>query len=87
MDNITREDIADYINKEFGLSKKDCNDLVNSILEEIQKVSDKKLTNCRLCKKGKVNRLVSSSGFRLKGSGWYETDFKTKKSDTKKTDT
>ena len=36
MDNITREDIADYINKEFGLSKKDCNDLVNSILEEIQ---------------------------------------------------
>ena len=36
MSNITREDIADYINREFGLSKKDCNDLVNSILEEIQ---------------------------------------------------
>ena len=33
--NITRDEIANYINEEFGLAKKDCNDLVNDILEEI----------------------------------------------------
>ena len=43
----------------------------------------KKLTKCKCSKNGTVHRMVSSSGFRLKGSGWYETDFKTKKSDTK----
>ena len=36
-DNITRDDIAEFINKEFGLTKKDCNDLVNDIIEEIIK--------------------------------------------------
>ena len=35
MNNITRDDIAEFINKEFGLTKKDCNDLVNEIIEEI----------------------------------------------------
>ena len=35
MNNITREDIAEFINEEFGLTKKDCNDLVNDIIEEI----------------------------------------------------
>ena len=33
--NITRDDIADFINLEFGLTKNDCNDLVNDIIEEI----------------------------------------------------
>ena len=33
--NITRDDIADYINQQFGLTKKDCGDLVNDILDEI----------------------------------------------------
>ena len=33
--NITRDEIADFINQEFGLTKIDCNDLVNDILEEI----------------------------------------------------
>ena len=33
--NITKEDIAEFINKEFGLTKKDCNDLVNDIIETI----------------------------------------------------
>ena len=37
MNNTTRDDIADYINQEFGLSKKDCNDIVNDILEEVIK--------------------------------------------------
>ena len=35
MNNITRDDIAEFINNEFGLTKKDCNDLVNIIIEEI----------------------------------------------------
>ena len=35
MNNITRDDIAEFINNEFGLTKKDCNDLVNDIIEEI----------------------------------------------------
>ena len=35
MNNITREDIAEFINNEFGLTKKDCIDLVNDIIEEI----------------------------------------------------
>ena len=33
--NITRDEIADFINLEFGLTKIDCNDLVNDIIEEI----------------------------------------------------
>ena len=35
MNNITRDDIAEYIFNEFGLTKKDCNNLVNDIIEEI----------------------------------------------------
>ncbi len=35
MNNITREDIAEFINNEFGLTKKDCINLVNDIIEEI----------------------------------------------------
>ena len=35
--NITRDDIADYLNQEFGLTKKDCNDLVNDIIETTSK--------------------------------------------------
>ena len=33
--NITREDISEYINSEFGLSKYDCNNLVKEIIEQI----------------------------------------------------
>ena len=35
MNNITRDDIAEFINREFGLAKKDCIDFVNDIIEEI----------------------------------------------------
>ena len=35
MKNITRENIAEFINIEFGLAKKDCNDLVNIFIDEI----------------------------------------------------
>ena len=33
--NVTREDLSEYINSEFGLSKYDCNQLVNEIIEQI----------------------------------------------------
>ena len=47
-----------------------------SLFEQIQKFSDNQLKICGCEKKGRVVRLISSSGFRLKGTGWYETDFK-----------
>lgn len=47
--------------------------------EEIQKLSDKPLRKCPECGKLKLKKLVSAAGFRLSGSGWYETDFKSDK--------
>mgnify|MGYP001266668767 CR=1 FL=1 len=35
VNNVTRDDIAEYINQEFGLTKKDCNDVVNDIIDQI----------------------------------------------------
>ena len=35
MENVTRDDIAKYINEEFGLTKKDCNKVVNDLIDEI----------------------------------------------------
>ncbi len=64
-------------------------------LETLQKISDAPLTLCPVCQENELTKLVSAAGFRLKGSGWYETDFKsgqkknlvgegsTKSSDTK----
>ena len=46
-------------------------------LEKIQKMSDSKLVDCPECGKPDLRKLVSAAAFRLKGSGWYETDFKT----------
>ena len=56
-----------------------------SIFEYFQKISDNELNVCKCPSKGKVTKLISSSGFRLKGSGWYETDFKKKSSTNDKT--
>ena len=44
----------------------------------IQKVSDYKLKICPKCNEPKLKKLVTAAGFKLKGTGWYETDFKTK---------
>lgn len=46
-------------------------------LEAIQKISDAPLTECPACGKAALRKLISAAGFRLKGGGWYETDFKT----------
>ncbi len=57
-------------------------------LEAIQKVSDSPLSDCPACSKAALKKLLSASGFRLKGTGWYETDFKHsgKKKDKKQGD-
>ncbi len=48
-------------------------------LEVLQKVSDPPLKTCPKCKKRtSLTKLVSAAGFRLKGTGWYATDFKDK---------
>lgn len=44
--------------------------------EAMQKISDAPLTDCPSCTADELVKLVSAAGFRLKGSGWYETDFK-----------
>ncbi len=47
--------------------------------EVLQKISDKPLTKCPSCHKPGLRKLMSAPVFRLKGSGWYETDFKSDK--------
>src|SRR5271170_6432427 len=45
-------------------------------LEAMQKVSDPPLKKCPQCGKPQRQKLMSAPVFRLKGAGWYETDFK-----------
>lgn len=47
--------------------------------EVLQKISDKPLAKCPKCGKKGLKKLMSAPVFRLKGSGWYETDFKSDK--------
>ncbi len=53
-----------------------CNNC-NHKIEVLQKISDDPLAQCPSCYQQKLKKLVSAASFRLKGSGWYETDFKT----------
>ena len=46
-------------------------------LESLQKISAAPLTDCPACNEPALKKLVSAASFRLKGGGWYETDFKT----------
>ena len=45
--------------------------------EVIQRFSDNPVETCPACNRKTVKKLVSAPSFRLKGGGWYETDFKT----------
>jgi len=58
--------IYEYACKSCGLEK-----------EELQKMSDEPLTQCPKCTENSYVKRISAPGFRLAGSGWYETDFKT----------
>ena len=48
----------------------------NHELEKLQKISDEPLSVCPECGEPQLRRKISAAGFRLKGGGWYETDFK-----------
>jgi len=48
-------------------------------LEALQRISDKPLRECPECGRHTLQRLMSAPMFRLAGSGWYETDFKSDK--------
>ena len=45
-------------------------------LEKLQKMNEDALVDCPECDQPALKRLVSAAAFRLKGTGWYETDFK-----------
>jgi len=45
-------------------------------MEKIQKMADAPLKDCPACEKPELSKLISAAAFRLKGGGWYETDFK-----------
>ena len=45
-------------------------------LEALQGLSDDPLTDCPECENARLRRKISAAAFRLKGGGWYETDFK-----------
>ena len=48
-------------------------------LEKIQKMSDAPLSDCPRCAAPSLVKKISAAGFRLKGTGWYATDFKNNK--------
>ncbi|MGB7215507.1 MAG: zinc ribbon domain-containing protein [Gammaproteobacteria bacterium] len=48
-------------------------------LDALQKLSDEPLRDCPECEQPALKRLISAPAFRLKGGGWYETDFKSDK--------
>jgi putative FmdB family regulatory protein len=52
-----------------------CNECGHT-LDALQKVSEAPLTDCPECGEAALRRLISAPRFRLKGDGWYETDFK-----------
>ena len=47
-----------------------------AVTEALQKISDPVLTDCPQCGQPELRKKISAAAFRLKGSGWYETDFK-----------
>ncbi len=45
-------------------------------LDALQKITDPPLVDCPACGKPEVRKGITAAAFRLKGTGWYETDFK-----------
>jgi len=45
-------------------------------LERLQKITEERLVDCPACEEPALKKMVSAAAFRLKGNGWYETDFK-----------
>lgn len=53
-----------------------CCDDCGHEFESLQRLSDPLPDACPSCGKPNVQKKISAAGFRLKGGGWYETDFK-----------
>jgi putative FmdB family regulatory protein len=53
------------------------------VAEVWQKITDSEPTKCEACK-GKMRKLISQSSFHLKGSGWYVTNYKSRRESDKK---
>lgn len=53
-------------------------------LEVVQRMSDPKLTTCPNCQQEALEKQISAVSFQLKGTGWYETDFKNSGKPTEK---
>lgn len=77
----------------YGYACKSC----DHAFDVLQKMSDPRLVDCPECGEASLQKQLSAPKFRLKGEGWYETDFKTgdkrnlagdanAKSDSKKSD-
>lgn len=47
-----------------------------AVAEINHRMSDPAPTDCPACGAARLSKMISAAGFRLKGSGWYETDFK-----------
>ena len=56
----------------YGYACKNC----SHALDALQKMSDEVLLDCPECGEPALKRQLSAPRFRLKGKGWYETDFK-----------
>ncbi len=56
----------------YGYACKKC----DHTLDALQKIADDPLVECPVCDEPQLKRLLSAPRFRLKGKGWYETDFK-----------
>ena len=56
----------------YGYQCQDC----GHTLDALQKISDDPLVDCPACGQPSLKRQLSAPRFRLKGQGWYETDFK-----------
>lgn len=57
----------------YGYQCKSC----EHTFDALQKMSDDPLVDCPDCGDSSLQKLLSAPKFRLKGKGWYETDFKT----------
>lgn len=53
-------------------------------LELLQGFREEPITTCPACHLDELKRKISAAAFHLKGTGWYETDFKNKDKDKKK---
>jgi putative FmdB family regulatory protein len=63
-------------------------ELCGNAHDALQKMNAEPLTDCPACQKPGLKKMISAAGFRLKGTGWYETDFKGKsKTKTEKSTT